>query len=184
MCRSDRAGARVCHGGERRVGLDAQRGDGAGEDRTGDHGTVAVGRYAVWGVGLYAVEARATGVGCDLHAFVRVTGRHPLTTAAGLTGLGLLAVGAAGARHAAGRRRRGGAIRGRSLAAGALGGLGAAVLLQQFAVVPMTSGLLLGAPAAGGVVTLAAVWAVRGAADADRSNEGSSPPLADEEPRS
>ena len=69
--------------------------------------TVAVATYTKYGVGLYRVFGESFGPGaCTGSAFVKVTGKNPLSTAAGagaagLTGIGALAM--AGSAAAAGR---------------------------------------------------------------------------------
>jgi hypothetical protein len=57
--------------------------------------TVNVADYAKYGVGVYRVEGETTGTVCTGWAYVKVTGRFPLTTVAGIAGsllalLGLL----------------------------------------------------------------------------------------------
>ncbi len=64
---------------------------------TGWSGTVEVSDYATYGVGIYQVTAEATGPGaCSGTAFVKVTGKNPLTTVAGAVGAGLTVAGGAG----------------------------------------------------------------------------------------
>lgn len=57
--------------------------------------TINVSDYAKYGVGAYRVEGETTGTVCTGWAYVKVVGRFPLTTVAGITGslfavLGLL----------------------------------------------------------------------------------------------
>lgn len=52
--------------------------------------------YATYGVGLYRIEGRTTGTPCSTWAYVKVTGRNPLTTVAGVVGAVLTVGGVAG----------------------------------------------------------------------------------------
>lgn len=102
--------------------------------------TVDVSSYARYGVGLYRVDARTTGTVCDEIIWVKVTGRNPLTTVAGVGGALFAGAGLAGLL--AGFVRAGGAAAGATTTtlgaiAGIIAGLGVAVLLQQFAVLPL-----------------------------------------------
>lgn len=58
--------------------------------------TINVADYAKYGVGLYRVEGETAGTPCTGWAYVKVTGRFPLFTAAGALGAVLVAVGALG----------------------------------------------------------------------------------------
>lgn len=59
--------------------------------------SVAVANYAKYGVGLYRVTGQTQGGGaCSGAAFVRVTGKNPLTTAAGAAGAAASVIGLAG----------------------------------------------------------------------------------------
>lgn len=98
---------------------------------------LTVGKFAVYGVGLYRVVASSGG--CTLTAWVRVTGRSPFATvaggvAAGVLVLGLILQGSGLVRAARGRR---GVLR--AAVGGVPTGLGALVLAQQFGVIPLTA---------------------------------------------
>lgn len=58
--------------------------------------TVDVADYAVFGVGLYRIEAETTGTECTGWAYVKVTDKFPLFTVAGAVGALLTLGGAAG----------------------------------------------------------------------------------------
>lgn len=58
--------------------------------------TVDVGRYATYGVGLYRAEGETTGTPCTGWAYIKVTGRSPLTTVAGAAATAMLLGGFAG----------------------------------------------------------------------------------------
>jgi CHAT domain len=102
----------------------------------GETDTVVVdepGEYAVLGAGAYEVLVEATG--CEpVRGWIRIVGRSPLTTVAGwlaiaVTGIGLALVAIALRSAFAGRRRIAlGAI------GGAVAGLGAVAVAQQFGV--------------------------------------------------
>jgi len=66
-------------------------------------GQVKVSDYAKYGVGLYRVEGASTGTVCTGWAYLKVTGKFPLTTVAGATAAGLTVIGAAGMASAARR---------------------------------------------------------------------------------
>lgn len=66
-------------------------------------GQVKVSDYAQYGAGLYRVEGASTGTVCTGWAYLKVTGKMPLTTIAGATAAGMTAVGAAGMASAARR---------------------------------------------------------------------------------
>ena len=85
------------------LGFTADEGTDQGN---GWSGTVNVADYAKYGVGIYKVTGSATGPGgCSGTAFVKVTGKSPLSTAAGAAGAGLAAVGAIGVAASAIRLR-------------------------------------------------------------------------------
>jgi hypothetical protein len=62
---------------------------------------VQVSDYARYGVGLYRVEGETTGTVCSTWAYVNVTGRFPLFTAAGAVGAGLTLAGLFGMARSA-----------------------------------------------------------------------------------
>jgi hypothetical protein len=66
-------------------------------------GRVKVSDYAQYGVGLYRVEGASTGTVCTGWAYLKVTGKFPLTTVAGATAAAFTVVGAAGMASAARR---------------------------------------------------------------------------------
>lgn len=68
-------------------------------------GVVKISDYAQYGAGLYRVEGASTGTVCTGWAYLKVTGRFPLTTVAGAAAAGLTAIGAAGMVSAARRPR-------------------------------------------------------------------------------
>jgi len=119
---------------------------------------VDVDDYATYGVGLYKVIGSSSGPGlsCSGEALVEVEG-SPLTTVAGLVGLGLAVVGGVAVLLLA---LRGGGSGG-ALVLGALFGmllgLGLGLLLQEFAVLYPTLivaiVLLLGGAVLGGVLS-------------------------------
>jgi hypothetical protein len=96
--------------------------------------TVNVADYSKYGVGLYKIVGKSSGqsFSCTGAALVEVDG-NPLTTVAGLVGLGLAIVGALGVLWVASRGPGGAPVVGAVL--GVLLGAGVAVLLQQFAIV-------------------------------------------------
>ena len=118
---------------------------------------VAVDRYATYGVGLYKVigESSAAGGSCSGAALVRVDG-NPLSTwagggAAGLTALALVSIAGISLAAARGARSRLAPV---AALIGLIGGLGAGVLLQQYAIlyptrtvaiVELLAGLAVGA---------------------------------------
>lgn len=142
--------------------------------------SVSVKKYASHGVGLYKVIGTSTGAGaCTGAVLVNVKGKSPLTTTAGIVGLALTAIGGLGLVAGAVRARRAGtnATRGVSgamppsttgrsrggwrprvsplgMLSGAVGGLGAVVLLQQFAVAYPTRGLVLTGVVGGALLSL------------------------------
>lgn len=93
-----------------------------------------------FGVGLY--EVRVTTGPCAFDVWVKLRGRSPLTTPAGVAGV-LAIVGGVGAVALALRS----AVRGRArplraFAGGAAAGVGALVLTQQFGAIPISAGWL------------------------------------------
>jgi hypothetical protein len=105
-------------------------------------GSVDVGEYAQYGIGLYHIAVESPN--CRVEGWVKVTGRSPFTTVAGasatavlLTGLAIQGVGLAKAS-----RGRGG------MSWAVLGaiptGVGACVLAQQSGETPMTAQSLMG----------------------------------------
>src|SRR5262245_13665088 len=132
-------------GGEVQVGMVTIAQDGLGWS-----GTVDLESISNATVGLFEVttEVQTTGQDCSGVAYVCVEGRSPFTTVAGA---GATAVGLGGgvllvlSFTRAGRR---GAARAhlQGVAGGATAGLGAAVLLQQFCIVPLTPVSVAGIP--------------------------------------
>ncbi|HEY5160623.1 MAG TPA: hypothetical protein VII83_06070 [Gaiellaceae bacterium] len=112
---------------------------------------VKVKNYAKYGVGLYKVIGSSSGgVSCSGSALVKVKG-NPLTTVAGIVGLIAALGGIAGVAGALVAASHAGAMGfGKSLLgllSGLVGGLGLAVLLQQFALVyptPAATAVCLG----------------------------------------
>ncbi len=101
--------------------------------------SVNVKKYSKYGVGLYKVIGSSSGgTSCSGAALVRVKG-NPLSTPAGIIGLIAALLGLGGIAGTAALALHSGAMGiGKSLLgliAGLLGGLGLAVLLQQYAVV-------------------------------------------------
>lgn len=96
--------------------------------------TVDVGDYSKYGVGLYKVVATSSGQGfsCTGAALVEVDG-SPLSTIAGLAGIGLAIVGGLGVLWVAFRGPGGAPLLG--LVLGVVLGAGVGVLLQQFSIV-------------------------------------------------
>lgn len=139
----------------------AKSGTPTGDDLTWS-GSVQVDDYTRFGVGLYRVDGSSTGAApCSGWAYIKINGPFPLATVAGGTAGVLTVVGVAGmvsatrppkgAKAGRGRRVRGGFF-------GLLAGAGAAVLLQQFGVVPMTPAVMVGVPAGGALVGVALGW--------------------------
>jgi hypothetical protein len=113
-------------------------------------GQVRVQDWARYGVGLYHVVATADG--CTASAWIRVTGRSPFTTVAGLVAAGLIVIGVALQIAASVRTVGGRAGLPLAIPGGALTGVGALVLFQQFGLIPVTWGwLALWTVAPGGV---------------------------------
>jgi hypothetical protein len=117
--------------------------------------TVNVADYSKYGVGLYKIVGSSSGqaFSCTGAALVEVDG-NPLTTVAGLVGLGLAIVGALGILWVALRGPGGAPVVGAVL--GVLLGAGAAVLLQQFAIVYPTMIVALIALGAGALLGIVA----------------------------
>jgi hypothetical protein len=120
------------------------------QDGLGWSGTVDLESISNATVGLFAVttEVQTTGQDCSGAAYVCIEGRSPFTTAAGG---GATAVGVGGGilLVLSFTRARGlGAARAplQGFAGGATAGLGGAVLLQQFCVVPLTPASAVGIP--------------------------------------
>ncbi len=90
--------------------------------------TIDLDEISPYAVGLFRI--RGTADGCSAEAWLRITGRFPLATLAGLTGAGLAIGGLAGQLGAMASRRKWAGL-GAALA-GILTGGGAAVLGQQF----------------------------------------------------
>ncbi len=109
--------------------------------------TIDLAELSPYAVGLYRIRGEADG--CTAEAWLRITGRFPLATLAGLTGAGMAIAGLAGQLGAIASRRRFTAI-GAALA-GILTGGGAAVTAQQFGVLQPSY------PALAGCVALAAI---------------------------
>jgi len=131
-------------------------------DETTWTGTVKIGDYTRFGVGIYRAEGASTGTVCSGWAYIKVDGPFPLTTAAGaMAGIATIA-GVAGmvsaARPPKGGRSPGKGRRVRGSIFGLLAGVGAAVLLQQFAVAPMTPMLMVGVPVGTAMIGLALGW--------------------------
>jgi hypothetical protein len=92
--------------------------------------------YATWGIGLFEVTATGTGSGftCTATALIDVEG-SAIATAAGLAGLGLTVVGAAGVLVLIMRGGRAGGQPFAGVFFGAALGIGIGTLLQQFGVI-------------------------------------------------
>lgn len=139
----------------------AKSGEPTGDD-TRWSGEVEVDDYTRFGVGLYRVDGSSTGAApCSGWAYIRINGPFPLTTVAGAvagiaTVAGIAGVASATRPPKGGKPGRGHRWRGSLF--GLLGGVGAAVLLQQFGVVPMTPAVMVGVPAGSALVGLALGW--------------------------
>ncbi|GMU77530.1 MAG: hypothetical protein AMXMBFR46_03290 [Acidimicrobiia bacterium] len=130
-------------------------------------GTADVDDYAKFGVGLYRAEGASTGTVCRGWAYIKINGPVPLATAAGAGAAVVALVGVAGmASAAAGKGTPGKGHRWRGSLFGLLAGAGAAVLLQQFAVVPMTPAVMVGVPLGSAALGLAIGWPKAAAAAA------------------
>jgi hypothetical protein len=116
--------------------------------------TVDVGDYSKYGVGLYKVVGTSDGQGfsCTGSALIEVDG-SPLTTVAGLVGLGLAVVGGLGLLWVAFRGPGGAPAIG--LILGLLLGAGVGTLLQQFSIVYPTAIVALIALGGGAALGLA-----------------------------
>lgn len=129
-------------------------------------GTVEVSDYATWGVGLYQVSGVTDD--CKGTAWIRVTGKSPMTTVAGGVAAALTGVGLAAAARSVVRARPSFGSLLRSLGAGVPLGVGAAVLAQQFALTPLTGATVaawtVGSAAASGLGNVAVAAARGGAA--------------------
>ena len=125
------------------------------EDGRSWSGTVDLANFSTATVGVFEVtaEVETQDGDCTGVAYVCVEGRSPFTTAAG-AGATALAVGG-GILLALSLVRGGGMGATRSavqgFAGGATAGLGAAVLLQQFCILPLTAASAAGIPIAVGV---------------------------------
>jgi len=132
-------------GGEVQVGTVTIAQDGLGWS-----GTVDLESISSATVGLFEVttEVQTTGQDCSGVAYVCVEGRSPFTTVAGA---GATAVGLGGGVLLVlsfTRAGRLGAVRAplQGFAGGATAGLGGAVLVQQFCIVPLTPASVVGIP--------------------------------------
>ncbi|MCU1461419.1 MAG: hypothetical protein JWO37_1494 [Acidimicrobiales bacterium] len=112
---------------------------------------VNVNKYAKYGVGIYQVIGSSAG--CSGTALVKVTGKSPLSTTAGIAGVVLTALGALGVVATAFRARRlppaGGVLALASLPAFLLVGTGVAAaphvsFRRRFSIVGMLSGIVGG----------------------------------------
>ncbi|MGZ4462425.1 MAG: hypothetical protein ACXVZP_06260 [Gaiellaceae bacterium] len=131
------------------------------------HGTswshsVAVHKYAKYGVGLYKVTGSSSGgVSCSGTALVRVEG-SPLSSVAGIVALIATIIGGGGIAGLGLLAARGGSLGvSRSLLAllaGLLGGLGLLVLLQQAAVLYPTGALAIVFVVGGPVLGVGVGW--------------------------
>jgi hypothetical protein len=120
---------------------------------------VPVEDYGVYGMGIWKVVTTSEGSGfsCEAAALIAVEDDHeldPLTTIAGLAGLGLALTGFLGTLAVAGRIGKSRAAPFSGALLGALLGVGVCVLLQQFSVLYPTIGIagaLIAAGAAFGI---------------------------------
>jgi hypothetical protein len=124
--------------------------------------SVKVKKYAKYGVGLYKVIGSSSGgATCSGTALVKVKG-NPLSTVAGIVGLVAALAGLAGLAGALVLSMHAGAMGiGRSLLgliAGLIGGLGVAVLLQQYALVYPSVGAAIAFVGGGAVVGVAVTF--------------------------
>jgi hypothetical protein len=115
---------------------------------------VPVEDYGVYGMGTWKVVTTSEGRGfsCEAAALIAVEDDHvldPLTTIAGLAGLGLALTGLLGSLAVAGRIGTSRAAPFSGALLGALLGVGVCVLLQQFSVLYPTFGIAGGLIAAG-----------------------------------
>jgi hypothetical protein len=105
-------------------------------------GEVAIADYARWGVGLYQIEGSTDH--CTGTAWIKVTGRSPFTTVAGVAGTLVGLAGLAAVALSLVRVRPSWASLLRSGGAAVPLGLGAAVLAQQAGITPLTGLALAG----------------------------------------
>lgn len=96
-----------------------------------------VAEHADQGVGLYHVVASTDG--CTARGWVKVVGRSPFTTTAGLIATGVLSFGLVLQAIGLVRARKGKGLV-LSVVGGVPTGLGALVLSQQFGLIPVTAG--------------------------------------------
>lgn len=117
-------------------------------------GSVAVRDYAWLAVGLFEVRGNATTTAgpCVGQAYVCVSGKSVFATVAGTGSVGIVLIGVVLALVALGRRRRalGAGLLG--LTAGALSGVGGAVLLQGTCTLPLTGATAVAIPLAVGLI--------------------------------
>ncbi len=139
----------------------AKSGNPTGDDTTWS-GSVQVSDYTRFGVGIYRFDGSSTGAApCSGWAYIKINGPFPLATVAGGTAAVLTVVGVAGMVSATRPPKGGRAGRGhrwRGSLFGLLAGIGGAVLLQQFGVVPMTPAVMVGVPLGSTLVGLALGW--------------------------
>jgi hypothetical protein len=115
---------------------------------------VPVEDYGVYGMGIWKVVTTSEGRGfaCEAAGLIAVEDDHeldPLTTIAGLAGLGLALTGLLGSLAVAGRIGKSRAAPFSGALLGSLLGVGVCVLLQQFSVLYPTIGVAGGLIAAG-----------------------------------
>ena len=122
--------------------------------------TIDLDELTPYAVGLYRIRGEVDG--CSAEAWLRITGRFPIATLAGLTGAGLTIAGLAGQLGAIASRRRWSGL-GAALA-GVLTGVGAAVVAQQFGRLQPSYPALGGCIAAAALLGFALARLVGGAA--------------------
>lgn len=115
---------------------------------------VPVEDYGVYGMGLWKVVTTSEGRGfsCEAAALIQVEDDHeldPLTTIAGIGGLGLALMGFLGSLAVAARIGKSRAAPFSGALLGAILGVGVCVLLQQFSVIYPTLGIAVAVIAAG-----------------------------------
>jgi hypothetical protein len=135
------------------------------EDGLSWSGTVDLESISDVTVGLFevTVQVQTTGRGCSGVAYVCIEGRNPLTAAAG-AGATVVGVGGGILLVLSFTRGRGlGAARAplQGFAGGATAGLGGAVLLQQFCIVPLTPASAVGIPLVVGTAGAVGAWLAR-----------------------
>jgi len=139
----------------------AKSGEPTGDKLTWS-GSVQVDDYTRFGVGLYRFDGSSTGAApCSGWAYVKINGPFPLATVAGATAAVFTVVGVAGMASATRPPKSGKPGRGRRWRGslfGLLAGAGAAVLLQQFGIVPMTPAVMVGMPLGSALVGLGLGW--------------------------